>query len=360
MHQNNYVVIMAGGVGSRFWPMSRAAYPKQFLDILNTGKTLLQSTYERFTTFIPNENVYVITSDRYTDIVREQLPMIPAQNTVGEPERKNTGPCIAFMALKLKTLNPQANLIVVPSDHVIGDQVSFGINCLQALNFTAKNDAFVTLGIQPTYAHTGYGYIQYDPSIPGEVVKPVKRFTEKPNQETAMSFFQDPSYVWNSGIFIWKATDILTAFRKYMPDMLDAFLLYSRDLNTKAEKTAIRQMYKSVESISIDYAILEKADNVYVIPALFSWSDLGAYQSAWEHSDKDDFHNAISGENVMMVDATRCFVHSTENKLVLLGGVEDLIVVETADTLMICKKENEQQIKNYLERVKLLKGEQYH
>jgi mannose-1-phosphate guanylyltransferase len=358
MNKNNYVAIMAGGIGSRFWPMSRTTYPKQFLDILNTGKTLLQSTYERFSAFIPNENIFIVTSAEYVPIVQAQLPLLPSENIIGEPVRKNTAPCIALISLKLKKINPDANLIVAPSDHMIEDTGAFVQNCLTALAFTATNNAFVTLGIKPTYANTGYGYIQYEnnnnPSL-----KYVKRFTEKPNKETALQFLADGSYLWNSGIFIWKAADIISAFRLYMPDMYDNFICGLADFNTHREAAAVEHIYKYCESASIDYAVLEKAQNVYIIPTAFGWSDLGTWNSAWENFEKDTAQNAIAGDNTLLVDANGCIVHSTDKKLVLVGGVDDLIVVNTPDALLICKKENEQQIKEYLAKVKETKGELY-
>jgi mannose-1-phosphate guanylyltransferase len=359
MNKNNYVAIMAGGIGSRFWPMSRTAYPKQFLDILNTGKTLLQTTYDRFASFIPNENIFIVTSEEYVSIVKEQLPQLPVENIIGEPERKNTAPCIALIAMKLKKLNAKANLIVAPSDHMIENEEAFKQNCLQGLVFTETNNSFVTLGIKPTYANTGYGYIQFDNNHQDEKLFPVKRFTEKPNKQTAIEFINDGSYLWNSGIFIWKVTDIIAAFRFYMPDMFDVFACGLIDFNTENESAAINHIYKHCESISIDYAILEKAKNVHVIPAEFDWSDLGTWNSAWENFDKDASQNAVAGNNTLMVDANGCIVHSTDSKLVLVGGVKDLIVVNTPDALLICKKENEQQIKDYLAMVKETKGELY-
>jgi mannose-1-phosphate guanylyltransferase len=359
MNKNNYVAIMAGGIGSRFWPMSRTTYPKQFLDILNTGKTLLQSTYERFLSFIPNENIYIITSAEYVSIVKEQLPQLPVENIIGEPERKNTAACIALISLKIKKINIEANLVVAPSDHMIENVEAFQQNCLAGLEYTVNNNAFVTLGIKPTYANTGYGYIQFDKENTKEGIHTVKRFTEKPNKETAIEFFKDGGYLWNSGIFIWKAKDIVNAFRFYMPDMFDIFACGLIDLNTEKEAAAIKHIYNHCESISIDYAILEKAKNVHVIPATFDWSDLGTWNSAWENFDKDSAQNAIAGDNTLMVDANGCMVHSTDKKLVLIGGVDDLIVVNTPDALLICKKENEQQIKEYLLKVKETKGELY-
>lgn len=359
MNKNNYVAIMAGGIGSRFWPMSRTSYPKQFLDILNTGKTLLQSTYERFLSFIPNENIYIITSEEYVSIVKKQLPNLPVENIIGEPERKNTATCIALISLKLKKINPQANLVVAPSDHMIENGEAFKQNCLSGLAHTENNDAFVTLGIKPTYANTGYGYIQYEKESSCNGMHIVKRFTEKPNKEMAVEFFADGGYLWNSGIFIWKAKDIVNAFRLYMPDMFDVFACGLIEFNTPRETDAIKHIYKHCESISIDYAILEKAKNVFVIPADFDWSDLGTWNSAWENFEKDEAQNAVAGDNTLLVDSNGCIVHSSDKKLVLVGGVDDLIIVNTADALLICKKENEQQIKDYLAKIKQTKGELY-
>ncbi len=359
MNQNNYVAIMAGGIGSRFWPMSRATYPKQFLDILNTGKTLLQSTYERYLSFIPNENIYIVTSEEYVSIVHEQLPNLPFINIIGEPERKNTAPCIAYISLKIKKLNADANIIVAPSDHLIDDVEEFQNTCLEALDFTAKNNAFVTLGIKPTYANTGYGYIQYEgEAVQNEIYK-VKRFTEKPDLDNATTFFKSGDYLWNAGIFIWKAKDIIDAFREFMPEMFDIFIGSIPYLNTEKEKAAIQHVFKYCESVSIDYAIMEKAQNVYIIPSEFTWSDLGTWNSAWENFEKDNAENAVSGENTLMVDSTGCIVHSNDQKLVLVGGLDDLIIVNTPDALLICKKENEQQIKDYVAKVKQIKGGQY-
>ncbi|MEO6228642.1 MAG: mannose-1-phosphate guanylyltransferase [Ferruginibacter sp.] len=359
MQQNNYVAIMAGGIGSRFWPMSRSSYPKQFLDILNTGKTLLQSTYDRFLAFIPNENIFIVTAEEYVTIVKEQLPNLPVENIIGEPERKNTAACVAYMAFKLKQLNADANMIVAPSDHLIDDQQLFEDTCMKALEFTKNNQAFVTLGIKPTYANTGYGYIQYKNCAHKENIYPVIRFTEKPNLEKATEFFKSDDYLWNSGIFIWTATNIIQAFRNYMPEMFDIFVGALPDLNTPLEQAAIKHIYKYCESVSIDYAIMEKAQNVFVIPSSFKWSDLGTWTSAWEISDKDIAQNAIAGNNTLMVDAKGCIVHSNDKKLLLVGGVEDLIIVNTPDAILICKKENEQQIKEYLTRVKQVKGDTY-
>lgn len=359
MNNNNYVAIMAGGIGSRFWPMSRTAYPKQFLDILNTGKTLLQGTFDRYKEFIPVENIYIVTSDEYIEIVRQQLPLLPKENIIGEPYRKNTAACIALISMKLLKLNPDANIVVAPSDHMITNEAAFMENTLEALAYTSKADIFVTMGIKPTFANTGYGYIQYEKSEKKAGINGVEKFREKPDKATAESFLREGNFLWNSGIFIWRASSIMAAFHEFMPDMFNTFVEYWGDYNTANEGQAILKIYEQCESISIDYAILEKAKNVFVIPAKFDWSDLGTWNSAWENFAKDESQNAVAGNNTLMIDSKECIVHSSDQKLILLGGVDDLIVVNTPDALLICKKENEQQIKDYLLKVKEKKGELY-
>jgi mannose-1-phosphate guanylyltransferase len=359
MNSNNYAAIMAGGTGSRFWPVSRAGYPKQFLDILNTGKTLLQSTYGRFTGFIPNNNIYVITAEEYVPIVREQLPLLPPENIIGEPSRKNTAACIALIAFKLRKINGKANLIVAPSDHLVNNEQQFQKNCLQGLDFTAQNNAFVTLGIKPANANTGYGYIQREAVAVEKGIYPVKRFTEKPDAATAALFIKDNAYLWNSGIFIWKVTDILKAFCFYMPDMHDLFVCGMGGFNTQFEQATVEHIYEHCESVSIDYAIMEKANDIYVIPAEFGWSDLGTWSSAWENFGRDELENAVACDNALLVDSKGCMVHSTDKKLLLVGGMDDLIVINTSDALLICKKENEQLIKQYVEKLRQTGGESY-
>lgn len=359
MNKNHYAIIMAGGIGSRFWPMSRTAYPKQFLDILNTGKTLLQSTYDRFLSFIPHQNIFVVTADEYTSLVKLQLPDLPDENIIGEPERKNTAPCIALISMKLMLQNPDANLVVAPSDHLIENEPAFRENCLEALNFTQKENALVTLGIQPTHANTGYGYIQFDKQIlEGELHKAI-RFTEKPDKRTALSFIQDGSYLWNAGIFIWKAADILNAFQAYAPQVYHLFKAGEAAMNGSAEKETIRHIFSICPSVSIDYAIMEKAPNVMVIPAAFEWSDLGTWNSAWENFEKDADQNAVASENTLMVNANGCMVHSSDKKLILVGGVDNLIIVNTKDALLICNKENEQHIKDYVKKLQENTGDIY-
>ena len=359
MNKHHYVAIMAGGIGSRFWPMSRAGFPKQFLDILNTGKTLIQATFDRFAEFIPQENIFVVTSNEYIPIVEKQLPKIRKENILGEPSRKNTAPCIAYISVKLHQLDPEASLIVAPSDHSIEDPKEFERVCHQALDFVNNLNAFITLGIKPTYPNTGYGYIQFEPMAVSPDVYKVKTFTEKPNLDLAKTFLASGEFLWNAGIFVWQVKNILTAFEKHLPEMYDVFMAEKDKFNTPAEQDALKEIYPQCTNISIDVGIMEKASNVYLIPASFGWSDLGTWNSAYENIAKDYFHNAVGGDNVMVIDASKCMVHVPKNKLVLLQGLEDFIVVDTDDVLLICKKEKEQQIKDYVAEVKRNKGEKY-
>lgn len=359
MNKHHYVAIMAGGIGSRFWPMSRTNYPKQFLDILNTGKTLIQATYERFASFIPAENIYVVTSNEYINIVKKQCPDIPLQNILGEPSRKNTAPCIAYISFKLHQMDPQASLIVAPSDHLILDTIAYKKVSLEALAFVNKHNAFITLGIKPTHPNTGYGYIQYEQHAVSDNVYKVKTFTEKPNLELAKAFLASGEFLWNAGIFVWQVKNIITAFEKYMPEMYDVFNAEKDKFNTTEEAKAINTIYPQCTNISIDFGIMEKADNVYVIPSSFGWSDLGTWNSAYDNLEKDYLGNAVAGENVIVFDAHRNMVHNNNDKLFVLQGLEDFIVVDTDDVLLICKKEKEQEIKEYVAEVKRNKGERY-
>lgn len=359
MNKHHYVAIMAGGIGSRFWPMSRTNYPKQFLDILNTGKTLIQSTYDRFASFIPEENIYVVTSNEYINIVKKQIPQIPLQNILGEPSRKNTAPCIAYISFKLLEKDPHASLIVAPSDHLILDTIAFKKVSLEALAFVNKHNAFITLGIKPTYPNTGYGYIQYEQHAVTDNVFKVKTFTEKPNLDLAKTFLASGEFLWNAGIFVWQVKNIISAFEKHMPEMYDVFAAEKLNFNTTEENKAIQRIYPQCTNISIDFGIMEKADNVYVIPSSFGWSDLGTWNSAYENLEKDYLGNAVAGENVIVFDAHRNMVHNNNDKLVVLQGLEDFIVVDTKDVLLICKKEKEQEIKEYVAEVKRNKGDKY-
>jgi mannose-1-phosphate guanylyltransferase len=359
MNKNNYVAIMAGGIGSRFWPVSRMDYPKQFLDLLNHGKTLIQSTYERFAQYIPNDNIYIVTSSQYKEIVAEQLPLLRAENILCEPSRKNTAPCVAYISYKLQQLNPKSNLICAPADHLILDDISFIKVSLEALEFTEKNNALITLGIKPLYPNTGYGYIQHEEVAVQDNIYKVKTFTEKPDIELAKKFLISGDFLWNAGIFVWRTESIIKAFENYLPEIHEVFDSAKDSLITSEEKAAIERIYPLCVNISIDYGILEKADNVYVIPSAFGWSDLGTWGSAYENLEKDYMENAIAGSNIILFDSTKNMVHSHDNKLILLQGLDDFIVVDTADALLICKKDKEQHIKEYLSEVKRNKGDKY-
>ena len=359
MNKHHYVVIMAGGIGSRFWPMSRTNFPKQFLDILNMGKTLIQSTYERFISFIPPENIYVVTSAEYVNIVKKQLPQLPLQNILAEPSRKNTAPCIAYISFKLNQLDPNALMIVAPADHLISDNIAFTKVCWESLSFVKKHNAFITLGINPTHPNTGYGYIQYEQHSVTDNVYKVKTFTEKPNLELAKTFVASGEFLWNAGIFVWQVKNIILAFEKYLPEVYDLFVSQKEKFNTPEEESALQEIYPFSASISIDFGIMEKADNVYVIPSSFGWSDLGTWNSAYQNLKKDGHANAAAGSNVMLMDTSNCIVHTPENKLVVIQGLNDYILVDTEDVLLICKKDKEQEIKEFVGDVKRHKGDKY-
>ena len=359
MSKNYYVAIMAGGIGSRFWPMSRTNFPKQFLDILNTGRTLIQSTYDRFVKFIPAENIYIVTATGYKDIVAKQLPDLPAENILCEPSRKNTAPCIAYISYKLLGKNPNANLICAPADHLITDDEGFIKVCKNALHFTAHIQALVTLGIKPGNPNTGYGYIQFDQHMVSENIYKVKTFTEKPDHELAKTFVASGDFLWNAGIFVWEVKNIIRAFEKHLPELNEVFEAEKAHFNSPDEQEAIDRIYPQCVNISIDYGVMEKADNVYIIPASFGWSDLGSWASAYDSLDKDVLGNAVTGNNVVVIDATNNMIHADNKKLVLLQGLDDYVVVDTKDVLLICKKEKEQEIKEYVAEIKRNKGDKY-
>jgi len=359
MINHHYVAILAGGIGSRFWPQSRASYPKQFLDILNTGKTLIQATYDRYASFLPEENIYIITVEEYTDIVKEQLPDVNPANILAEPSRKNTAPCVAYIAFKLFQKDPEASLIIAPSDHLVLDNTEFERVAFEALGFAAHMKAFVTLGIKPTYPNTGYGYIQHETIPVADNIFKVKTFTEKPNTDLARTFIASGDFLWNAGIFIWQVKDIIKAFEKYQPEMYEMFAAEQQHFNSPEEQNALGRIYPLCTNISIDYAIMEEAGNVYVIPASFGWSDLGTWNSAYDSLEKDYLGNAVAGDNVMVIDATKCMVSASHEKLLVLQGLDDFIIVDTEDVLLICKKEKEQQVKEYVAEVKRNKGDKY-
>jgi mannose-1-phosphate guanylyltransferase len=358
-YHSHYVAIMAGGIGSRFWPVSRTKLPKQFLDILGTGQTLLQSTFNRFAAFLPTDNIFIITFDDYADLVQQQLPDLNPANILREPSRKSTAPCVAYMAMKLRKKDPDATFIVAPADHLVLDPSAFSAVCKVGLNFVATRPALLTLGITPTYPNTGYGYIQYDQDHAEGEVYPVKTFTEKPNLELAKAFLASGDFLWNSGIFVWKAADVLAAFEQHMPEMYDVFASESEAFNTPGEQEAINRIYPQCINISIDFGIMEKASNVFIIPASFGWSDLGTWNSAYDNMPKDPHQNAASQPTLVAFEAEGNLVHTSPDKLVLLQGLQDFVVVDTQDVLMICHRDKEQEIKEYMAEVKKTRGDKY-
>ena len=351
---------MAGGIGSRFWPMSRTAHPKQFIDILGTGNTLIQATFKRFLPICPVENIFVVTNDAYKNLVLEQLPGLKPENLLCEPARKNTAPCIAYASYKIYSQNKKANIVVAPSDHLISKEDTFGKAIKSCFKKSKKEECLITLGIRPTRPDTGYGYIQFIESPIQERdnrIKKVKTFTEKPDMEMAKFFLQSGDFLWNAGIFIWSAKNILKAYKKLLPDMANAFSAVR--YNTAKEEEGIKNAYAECKNISVDYGILEKADNVYVRSSLIGWSDLGTYGSLYYHIKKDEKQNAIVGKNVMMYDSKNCIVNISKDKLVVVEGLHDYIVVESDDIILICKKQDEQRIRDFVNDVKLKKGEKF-
>ncbi len=359
MNQNNYCIIMAGGVGSRFWPLSRSNKPKQFLDILGLGKSLLQLTYDRFKKIVPEENILIVAHEDYEDLIYEHIPGIRKEQLLLEPMRKNTAVCIAYSNFKIFKNNPKANLIVAPSDHLILREDEFLRVIQEGLEFTAQNDALLTIGIQPSRPETGYGYIQANGLKNNSNFRKVKTFTEKPNIEMAKVFYESGEFYWNSGIFIWSLESIMHAFELYMPDLNNQFNESIDALNTPDEKDFINNLYPKSKSISIDYAIMEKAENVYVLTADFGWSDLGTWGSLYTHIDKDENENAITGKNVFLYNSQNCIVNIPNDKLAVLHGLDDYIVVESDKILLICKKDEEQKIKEFVNDVRIKKGDEY-
>ncbi len=352
---------MAGGVGSRFWPMSRSTFPKQFIDVLGIGQTLLQQTYNRFLKNCPKENIYVVTNDAYINLVKEQLPELSFNQILGEPQRRNTAPCIAYASYKIGLANPDANIVVAPSDHIIINQNEFNECVTRALNYTSKKDCLVTLGIKPSRPDIGYGYIQFmeDTFEKDHKVYKVKTFTEKPDIEMAKFFLQSGDFLWNSGIFFWNYKSILAAIKEFIPEMHAIFIAGKKSYNTPDEVEFIKKAYTLCTNISIDFGIMEKAKNVYVLPSDFGWSDLGTWGSLYDHIPKDQNQNAVIGNNVMLYDSKNCIVNMPKNKLVVLQGLDDYIVVESDNILLVCKKSDEQQIRQFVNDVKLNKGDKF-
>lgn len=358
--QNNYVAILAGGIGSRFWPESRQKLPKQFLDLLGTGQSLLQTTFQRFRSICPQEHIYIITYEPYAAHVKAQLPELDPANIITEPSRKNTAPSAAYISHKLFALNPEANLIVSPADHLITDERTFGMQVHETLDFVSRHNHIATIGIRPTRPDTGYGYIQFEPQHdPEDHFHKVKTFIEKPNLDIARTFLRSGDFLWNSGMFAWNVETFLKVLEEYFPELNDVFVQARDVINTPREAKAMEMLYAQCTNISIDYAIMEKVRNVHVLPSRFGWSDLGTWESAYEHSEKDYLGNAVYGKNVMIIDASGSMVKADDSKLVILQGLEQYIVIDTPEVLLICERSKEQQIKDYLAEVKRNKGEKF-
>ena len=349
-YSNNHLVIMAGGVGSRFWPMSTEDKPKQFIDVLGVGRSLLQLTFDRFKGICPPENVWVLTNHKYADLVHEQLPEVPVGNILREPCRRNTAPCIAYVSWRIKNADVNANIVVTPSDHIVTDTEEFRRVIMQGLNFTAETDAIVTLGMRPNRPETGYGYIQADlrsPSARNKEIFRVDQFREKPDLATAQKYIQQNNFYWNAGIFIWSATTIINAFRIYEPSLAKIFDGIRSKLGTQEEQSVIDTRYPECESISVDYAIMEKAEEIFVFPSDFGWSDLGTWGSLLMQSRRDIYGNAIIGENISLYDTKNCIIHTTDNKKTVVQGLDGYIVAEKDGKLLICKLSEEQRIKQF-------------
>lgn len=346
MNKNNYCVIMAGGIGSRFWPMSTQKFPKQFQDILGTGRTMIQQTFDRIKQAVPAENIFVITNQEYVELSHQQLPDLPIANIVGEPVMKNTSACNIYMMNKIAHLNPDANVIVLPADHIILKEITFVEKVNLAFDQASKNDVLITLGITPTRPDTGYGYIQFVEKS-GEDYYKVKTFTEKPNVEIAKSFLESGDFLWNAGIFVWNVKTIEEAIRRYAPGIAEVFDRIYPEFYTEREKETIEKLFPTCESISIDYAVMEKAERIYVLPAEFGWSDLGSWGSLHSLLPKDERNNAVVGENVRMYECNNCIVHTPHLKQAVIQGLDGYIIAEKEGTLLICRLAEEQRIKEF-------------
>ena len=356
-NQNTFVIIMAGGVGSRFWPYSRRSHPKQFLDVLGVGKSLLQLTYHRFLPVCKKENIYIVSNEAYKELIQEQLPELTEDQILLEPNRRNTAPCIAYASYKIMSKYPDATTIVTPADHAIFMEDEFIRTCRVALDFVQQDSRLVTIGIKPSRPETGYGYIQYQHGSEDEVKK-VKTFTEKPQLELAQTFFESGDFVWNAGIFIWKAKSVVTEFEKFLPEIAETFSSITDSYYSNTEKEQVSWAYARTKAISIDYGVMEKAENVYVVPGEFGWSDLGSWSSLHEYHDKDEHENVIDG-NAILYESNECIIRTPEEKLVVVQGLDGYLVADCDDVLMICKKDDEKKIRSIVNDVKSIKGEKY-
>ena len=358
MNKNYYAILMAGGVGSRFWPVSTQDFPKQFHDMLGTGETLIQKTFSRLSNIIPKENIFILTNERYNDLVFEQLPGVTKRQVVLEPAIRNTAPCILYAALKIQKENKDAIMIVAPSDHWIEDETAFTKNVQQAFDFCSENDALMTLGITPNFPNTGYGYIEFDKTSEDDI-KVVNQFREKPDYETAKDFIAQGNFLWNAGIFMWSVNSVISAFKNNQPELYELFEQGIDVYNTNFEDDFIRDNYGKSENISVDYAIMESSKNVYVIPATFDWNDLGTWGSLYDKLDKDSEQNAIVNAQILAEDTSGNMIRTNKDKIVVIDGLKDYIIVDKDEVLLIFPKAKEQDIKKVLQKVKDKFGDNY-
>ncbi len=361
MNSNNYVVIMAGGIGSRFWPSSRRDKPKQFLDILGLGKSFLQLTFDRFAGVCPPSNIFIVTNKAYKAIIQEQLPQLSEQQILTEPSRNDTAPCITYAALKIRKINPNANFVVAPSDHIILKENTFVDHINQGLDFVANNDALLTLGIQPHHPNTGYGYIHFDKTTPPPFYK-VHQFKEKPNLENAKKFVASGTYLWNAGIFVWNVNTLLAAIQSFAPEVYQILNQGEDAWCTTNEQAFLDEFYPTTPSISIDYALMEKAKNIFTMPADIGWSDLGTWASLHQQFNKDEQNNAISSSTpdlVQTLNTRNCMVRSKDGKMVVIKDLENYIVVDEENVLLIYPKDKEQEIKQVSKDLGARFGDEY-
>lgn len=358
MNDNYYCIIMAGGVGSGFWPLSKESKPKQFLDVLGTGKSLLQQAYERFAKICLPENIYIITNQKHEHLAKKQLDVDDSQ-ILAEPFRRNTAPCIAYVNAHIAKRNPEANVVVAPSDHLILDEAEFQKIIYQGFEFTATNKALLTLGVAPNRIETGYGYIQLGEKTGFEGVRSIKTFAEKPEYEMAKTFLETGDFYWNSGIFIWSLPVIQKAFKQHLPEIFMLFNNQNIEVSNASEPEVLRDTYAQCPNVSLDYGILEKAENVYVICADFGWSDLGTWGTLYEFAEKDEKDNVIIADNTFTYDVKNCMVSVSKGKIALLQGLDGYIVVEAHNAIMVCKKDDEQQIYEFIKDVRMQKGDGY-
>ncbi len=355
--KNYYAILMAGGVGSRFWPVSTSGFPKQFHDMLGTGDTLIQKTFSRLSNLIPKENIFILTNEKYNDLVLEQLPEVTQRQVVLEPAMRNTAPCILYAALKIQKENPNATMIVAPSDHWIEDEQAFTNNVQQAFEYCAENNALMTLGIQPSFPNTGYGYIEYD-KTENTTIKSVSQFREKPDYNTAKDFIAQGNFLWNAGIFMWSAKSVIAAFKQMQPALYALFEKGIPVYNTPDEQQFIEENYPKAENISVDYAIMEGATNVMVAKATFDWNDLGTWGSLYDKLDKDTNANAVVKAKVLAQNSNGNMIRTATEKIVVVDGLQDYIIVDKDDVLMIYPKSKEQNIKQVVSKVKKEFGQQ--